>query len=269
MRKLALIFPFLQVLMTNPSVIFKAIFHAINIHKSRKRVFTYPEFNTGLPEVDLLELFPDFKETVNPYTHLYGTSLPIDLAVLIKLAKQFKDCEYLEIGSWRGESLANVAPFCKRCVSVSLSDEEMRQMGMNERMINMQRFFSKTISNVHHIGANSRKYDFSKLGKFDLIFVDGDHSANGVRIDTEKVFQLLRDENSVIVWHDYVSNYEHINWEVFDGILSGTPADKRNNIFHITNTLCAVYINKQVKVSVPNYPKTPDKEFIISIQIKK
>ena len=36
----------------------------------------------GLPVIDLLDMFPNFSETVVPYSFLEGTSLPIDLAVL-------------------------------------------------------------------------------------------------------------------------------------------------------------------------------------------
>lgn len=269
MKKTGLIFPFLKILFTEPSVIFKSLYHTVNIWSSRKSVIKNFDGKKGLPEIDLLELFPGFDETVNPFSHLYGTSLPVDLAVLRKLAKRFDSCEYLEIGSWRGESLANVSPLCKRCVSVSLSGEEMRNMGMNEKMIQMQKFFSRKLSNIEHIEANSRVFDFSPLGKFDLIFVDGDHSAEGVKNDTQKVFQLLKDKNSIIVWHDYVANYEHINWEVYHGILSGAPETERGKIYHISNTLCAIYMNGNLKTQIAEYPAQPVNNFTIRISGEK
>lgn len=220
----------------------------------------------GLKEVDLLDLFPSFNEVVEPFSHLYGTSLPIDLAILKKLAKQLPDCEYLEIGSWRGESLANIAPHCKRCVSLSLSDDEMRAIGLNENVIAMQRFYSKNIPNVTHLEGDSTKFDFSKLGKFDLIFVDGDHRFEAVKSDTENVFKLLKNENSIIIWHDYTEQYEHINWEVFAGILAGAPKNTHESIYHITNSLCAIYLPKKINSTSYRYPKSPDKSFKITIE---
>lgn len=269
MKNFKLFFSLLKIFFTSPSVVFKSLLHTVNIAKSKKIVERKFRFEEGLPVLDLLDVFPEFQETVNPFTHLYGTSLPVDMAVLRGLAKEYSSCEYLEIGSWRGESLANVAPFCSRCVSVSLSNEQMRQFGMNERMISMQRYFSRDIKNVQHIEANSREFDFSTLGKFDLIFVDGDHTMEGVRSDTEKVFQLLKSENSVIVWHDYTANYEQINWEVFAGILEGCPAEKRNSIYHISNTLCAVYMNTDLPARKANFPEDPSNTFEISIRGNK
>lgn len=134
--------------------------------------FGFPE---GLPTVDLLSILPGFCETVEPYSYLEGTSRTIDLALLKALARR-KDCRYLEIGTWRGESLANVASVAPHCVSVSLSAREMRQMGLSDAFIENHSVFCRDVSNITVIPHNSQTLDFSKLGKFDLMFVDGDHS---------------------------------------------------------------------------------------------
>src|SRR5437868_3501079 len=87
------------------------------------------DLDYGLPVVDILELMPDSKEVIYPYSFLEGQATPTDLALLKGLARRRSDCRYLEIGTWRGESLANVASVAGECVSISLSDEEMKQMG--------------------------------------------------------------------------------------------------------------------------------------------
>lgn len=270
MNKINLIVPFLKAILLKPSVVLKAIYHAIIQYDREQWVIKYFNLPHGFPQVDLLDLFPEFKETVDPFTNLYGTSLPIDLAVLKLFAKKYSNCDYLEIGTWRGESIANLAPICNHCVSISLSNNEMGSFGWGEPFQKLQRLFSKNIKNVLHIEANSRSMDFSKLNqKFDLVFIDGDHSFEGVKSDSEKVFGLLRDKDSVIVWHDYTSNYEHINWEVFAGILAGVPANMRGSIYHISNTLCAVYTNELIPTKPFVYPAFPDKNFIINISAKR
>ena len=92
---------------------------------------------------------------------------------------------------------------------------------------------------------------------------------DSVKKDTETAFRLLRDDNSIIVWHDYALDPETIRWDVMAAILDGTPADKRDHIYHISNTLCAVYLpeNLPTKKLVP-YEK-PDKYFKIDIQSVK
>ncbi|MEI7801544.1 MAG: class I SAM-dependent methyltransferase [Bacteroidota bacterium] len=270
MKKIKLIFPLLQLLFTKPSVLLKALYHAVINQNRRDHVINKYGLKDGLPEVNFLDVFSSFNGEVNTHSLLYGTSMPIDMAVLVEFAKRFNECDYLEIGTWRGESLVNVAPHCNSCVSVSLSDDEMKQFGFNEKYVLVQRFFSKDLKNVKHIGANSRTFDFHSLNqKFDLIFVDGDHSYDGVLSDTKKVFELLKNENSIIVWHDCVAQYEIPDFEVVGGILDGAPADKRNKIFHLTNTLCAVYMNKSFKTKTPDFPAVPDKKFEMTIRAEK
>jgi hypothetical protein len=187
--------------------------------------------------------------------------------LLKQLAAGYKNCKYLEIGTWRGESISNVAEVASECYSLSLSDKEMHAIGWGEPFTKVQRFFSKNLPNVKHVEGNSMHFDFSSLGtKFDLIFVDGDHRYEAVKSDTQNVFRLLRDENSIIVWHDYAIQYEHIDWNVFAGILDGAPPEKRGQIYHVANTLCAIYTSKPVKAFRRVYPAVPDKEFSIRIK---
>ena len=268
MKRRSIILPFLSILFTKPSVILKALYHAV-INANRKE-YVIKKYGEGLPQIDLLDILPDMNGTIHYFTHLYGTSLPIDICVLKMLAKKYTDCEYFEIGAWRGESIANIASVAKHCVSLSLSDKEMHAIGYGEKFTRVQRFFSKNLSNVEHIEHNSHTFDFEKFErKFDLIFVDGDHSYDGVKSDTQNVFNLLKDEKSVIVWHDYTSHYEQIDWEVFAGIMDGAPADRRSKIYQLSNTLCAIYTNGNFKTKKLDFPTYPDKEFTVAISGKR
>ena len=224
-------------------------------------------FPNGLPQVDILGLFPDFRETVSPYAFLEGSSLPVDLALLKALARHSKECDYFEIGRWRGESTANVAQVARSCTSMSLSDEDMRRIGFNKSEREQDGFFSKSLDNVTHIQADSQTYDFSKLGnKFDLIFVDGDHHKAAITSDTANVFTLLKDENSVIVWHDYGESPERVRWAVLAGILDGCPEQFKKNLYHVSNTLCAVYMPGKFATRETVFPATPDKRFSLEIK---
>ena len=224
----------------------------------------------GIPTIDLLELFPSFNETVMPYSFLEGTSPPLDIAVLKALARRYEKCNFLEIGSWRGESVANVADIADYSVSVSLSDEEMRDFGFSNEFIKVNRFFSHSNENIKHIGHNSHIFDYSSLkSKFDLIFIDGDHSYEGVKKDTQNAFKLLKDDNSIIVWHDYGFTPENVRWSVLAGILDGCPTEKRKKIYHISNTLCAIYINEKFNTTITSFPQEPKINFKIHISASK
>lgn len=220
----------------------------------------------GLPTVDLLDLFPKCDTVVDPYSFLEGTSLVSDIALLNLLAASLKNCEYLEIGSWRGESLANVSKYAKHCTSISLSHEELRGIGASDEFIKAHNVFVPKNDNVTYIGHNSQTFDFESLGKkFDLIFVDGDHRYQGVKIDTANVFKLLKDDNSVIVWHDYGFSPETVRWSVLAGILDGTPDGCRKYLYHISNTLCAVYTKRELPGVFVKFPTRPNKSFSLKI----
>lgn len=108
----------------------------------------------GLPTVDILDLFPNFKEIVDLYSFLGGTSETINIALLRAQARGDDHLRYLEIGSWRGESIANVASLADECISISFSDEDIGQHGFSEKFRQNNRFFSKDLKNMTYIGHN-------------------------------------------------------------------------------------------------------------------
>ncbi len=267
MSKAKLIAPLFKALLNEPSVITKALFHAVNKYDAKQKVLK-AGWGKGLPQIDLLEFIPHLNETIEPATLLYGTSMPIDFILFKSIVKQYNGaCDFFEIGTWRGESMAVVAPYCNSVTSLSLGNKEMEALGWGGNFISMQRMFSKDLKNATHIEGNSRTFDFNSIRKkFDVIFVDGDHSYEGVKSDTRNVLPLLKNENSIIIWHDYVSNYEHIDYEVFAGILDGVTEEERKHIYHISNTYCAIYTKKVYPTHTFAYPTIPDKKFSITIK---
>lgn len=222
----------------------------------------------GLKTIQINDLLGEINETVEPFSFLDGGSTPMDLLLLKCLAKQFTECEYFEIGTWRGESVTNVASVAKHCTTLNLPDNTLLEMGMDKNYVLSHRFFSKNLKNITHIQANSLTFDYNTLNKkFDLIFIDGDHHYESVKSDTSNVFQLLKNENSIIVWHDYKNNSGQIRWDVLKGIIDGTPETSRQNIYSVSNTLCAIYLNKKIHSEhIPDF-SLPKSTF--SLQIKR
>mgnify|MGYP000432711496 CR=1 FL=1 len=93
-------------------------------------------FPTQLPTVDLLDLFDGkFNVELNKYTYLENTSTVIDLAILKALAQNIKECNYFEIGTFRGESAMNVASSAATVTSLNLSDEELRDLNLSNNKL--------------------------------------------------------------------------------------------------------------------------------------
>lgn len=251
-------------ILSNPKSIGKVLLDPDEL-EWRTRVSQMYGLDRGLPTVDLLDLVPRFDETIAPYCYMNGSSRTVDLALIKALARRFPDCRYLEIGTLRGESLANVAEVARECVSVSLSDEEILERGWGEEFRKNNGLFLGNVPNVTRIGHDSRTFDFSTVGAFDLVFVDGDHSYEGVLSDTRSAFSVLRNERSIVLWHDYGFEYETTRWSVMAGILDGAPAAARGRIYHVSNTLCAIYVNEALPTSFAVHPVIPNKTFSVRV----
>jgi len=95
-------------------------------------------------------------------------------------------------------SIAYVPPLVKR-LSGSLNNVDLskNEIGSKVRPGFRDRF-------TQLIG-DSHKIDFQEFvaehGKMDMVFVDGDHSFKGVKMDTELAARIL-NEMGVICWHD-------------------------------------------------------------------
>lgn len=255
-----------KILINNPAAIIAVCDNSTNYKRYVEK--KYGLIN-GLPVIIITELLPDFSEEISPLSMLGDGSSPIDYALLKALAKKFNCCKYLEVGTWRGESIAIVADVADECYSISLSEDDLKKMGFNEKDILILDFFSKKLKNVVHIKANSLSFDFNSLQKkFNLIFIDGDHDKNSIESDTRNAFNLLKDDKSIIIWHDYGITPERIRWETLAGIMDGTPAEYRDNIYQVSNTLCAIFIKGVFNTKPFHFPEIPRNIFEVKIQVK-
>ena len=221
----------------------------------------------GLPVIEIDELFPHFEEEAKPYAYLSGATMPIDIALLRALAKRYAVKDYFEIGTWRGESVANLADVAEHCVTFNLPKEDIVRLTGNQRYADLHSFFNKNLPNVEQLYGDSQTYDFKPhFGKYDMVFIDGDHHYESVRKDTETAFNLLKGKQSIIVWHDYALDPETIRWDVMGAILDGTPDEKRKHIYHVSNTLCAVYLPEDLPTHSLVPYETPKKYFEITIK---
>ena len=103
---------------------------------------------TQFPTVDINQFFVDGRAEINHYTFLDGSSLATDLALLKSIAASYPGCEYMEIGTWRGESILNVADTGAHCTSVNLSPEDIIAMGLDEKYAHLHGCLIKDKSKI-------------------------------------------------------------------------------------------------------------------------
>jgi len=229
----------------------------------------FPTFVNGLPQISLADLTNLKEQELRTYSFLGGTSEPIDLILLRILAQKFQSCKYFEIGTWRGESVTNLKDVTSERHSLNLSSDELKARGYSDEEIAAQDFYLKHEENLIQYKLDSRDFDFSRLEKMDLIFIDGDHHRDAVASDTKQVFEHLIHPKSIVVWHDYKQHFSNTWWEVFLGILEGVPQQFQNRLFHVRNTNCAVYLPFDINAKPEQNPWLPELNFEVNVKWKQ
>ena len=262
-QRLKAIYQIFRKLILKPSSVFLVLKDETEYESYLQKKYGKAQF----PTVNINNFLPDGVTEVGHYSFLDGSSLLTDLALLKSIAASYKKCDYLEIGTWRGESILNVADTGANCTSVNLSPEDIIAMGLNEKYAHLHGCLITDKTKIKSVYANSLTFDFGTLNqKYDLIFVDGDHTYNAVKSDSSKVFELLKDENSIIVWHDYGYNPENPRHSVIAAILDGLPASAHQHVYHVSNTICAVYTRRKLDSAILQSPVRPDKVFTVQLK---
>lgn len=227
----------------------------------------------GLPLVPLAHFVPAAApaaaRTVAPFAFGDGGSLPTDLLLLRALARQHPGCRYFEIGTWRGESAANVAAEAATVHTLNLSPAEMRALQLPARYIALHGHFSRALPNVTHLPGNSATFDLAGLqasaGPFDVVFIDGDHRYAAVRRDTARVFEHLVGARTLVVWHDASRQPGQPRWEVLAGLLDGLPPGLPGQLVQVGNSLCALY-SPQPLPALPPDPLADPGQFEVEVR---
>ena len=229
-----------------------------------------------VPEVRLTDLVQVPEICLDTVTFRAGGSSIPDYLLLTGLCQRYQRCNYFEIGTFLGESIANVAPFCKHCVSLSLNDEEFAttaELAADARRVS--RLFSKSLPNVKHLYGDSTHYDFGQISeRFDVVFVDGCHNYASVVSDTKNAVELLRNDESIIVFHDAKNAYNEIEPEVLIGIHDGLRPDWRKFLYTVANTLCAVVTRRSIesfeRINLKENPYSkPNLKFTLGVRINE
>ena len=127
----------------------------------------------------------------------------LDTDLIVNLCYGRKDI--LEIGTYLGHTTENIAKnnpnssiltidVCKDlCQHLLYQNNEILDRAESGKQITSSNITKKLIASDNFFNTNTKM--------FDAIFVDGDHSFEQVKKDSENALKFLK-ENGVIIWHD-------------------------------------------------------------------
>lgn len=231
--------------------VFKFLLQDCLIKGPKAKIKELREYNIRFLDLGafLSSIHTDIK--IEDMTFLAGGSGLLDYiflkAVMIKLGLK----TYLEIGTWMGESIAAVSEVADKCYSISMPDDDKEIADYFKDILNksnFSRYFSRGRENIVHFCGDSKAFDFSSIkDKVDLVFIDGDHSYEGVRKDTENIFNFIDKESSIVVWHDFKDIRNKYIEPTVRAIFDVLPESLHKDIFAVDANYCGVYIPERYK----------------------
>lgn len=204
----------------------------------------------NLPQLDLAEIFPGIEQiTVSlPVTQIERQSgmLPLrELLTLSAICQYIKPQRVFEIGTFKGASTLMIAMSTPPETKISTLDlpepSEATKYPLDIGDITGKHYqigefykASEFSMKVEQLYGDSGLFDFQPFyNTEDLIFIDGSHSYENVKADTENAYKMLRS-GGVILWDDY-----HPEWG--PGVIRALQEIKDKSLFQIKGTRFVVY----------------------------
>jgi predicted O-methyltransferase YrrM len=179
---------------------------------------------------------------------------PIETQVLAHLIAHRKPENIFEIGTYDGLTTLHFAYNSPKesiiytldlppdtdvtALSKQYSYDDLQAVKLSVETSNKRKFKNDpTITNIVELFGDSMRFDFSPYyGMIDFMFIDGNHSYEFVKSDTENAFRML-SSNGVIVWHDY----DYICHKDTFNYLNSLTREHGYKIYFIQGTRFAVY----------------------------
>lgn len=200
----------------------------------------------------VFEIFPGSEgvRATFEYPKEDGLYAPLDdLVRLALITKIVAPKNIFEIGTYKGRTALNFAlnsPADCTVYTLDLPPEAKKEameraltvdaMVINRAIPGMDYHNKDVSSKIVQLYGNSLKFNFSPyVGKMDLVYVDGAHDYEAVRVDTANAIKMLRP-GGIVLWDDF-ADYGNYN-DVTRAVLDVLPGDE---VIQIDHTHIALY----------------------------
>jgi Methyltransferase domain len=202
---------------------------------------------TSLPKVAWSDVFHQQKVSVIETAKRSGNVTLNELAILAEAAAGIPNgTEVLEIGTFDGRTTINLAlnaPARSLIFTLDLLPNQPTQIQLEHgerqyvekpmpgtRFSHNRRSIPELTERITQLFGDSATFDWSDhYGKVGLVFVDGSHAYDYVRVDSATAMRLAAI-NGVVLWHDYGV------WEGVTRALEDLEATKNLGLQHIRGT---------------------------------
>jgi predicted O-methyltransferase YrrM len=205
---------------------------------SQELLLSHSMRNSCIIEVYVSQLFPALGDITIPISAIHQESHHanhVDMVYVCGIAKTINSKKIFEFGTYRGQTTCGLASVCRGAHVFTLNlppelDARYAQyIGSNIAK-------SPDKSRITQLFCDSKSFDTSPYAKsMDYIFIDADHSYEGVKSDTQKALEMLKP-GGIIVWHDYAAKspgvIEYIN-----------KLSHQLTLFRIKKTCLVVYVD--------------------------
>lgn len=219
-----------------------------------------PPIQTKLPLKSLGEISDTYLlVSVTEPTYTQGNTTSYEQLVLSNIIKYHAPKKVFEIGTFDGRTTLNLAINCPsdaEVYTIDLSKDHTSQALLNvspgdqkliETNVTGFRFLTESAKSVlqgrkiTQLLGDTATFDFSPYhNSFNFVFVDGAHTYEYVKSDSQVALNLLKNGKGLIVWHDY--DYKHPgSVRAIEEIGQQFPDCE---MYHIKDTNIAILIKK-------------------------
>lgn len=186
-----------------------------------------------------------------PQSQGAGSLYSIDQIILIKLMRITNASYVFEFGTYKGlttrmllENLPEKNFDGQRVYTLDLptlhgvkfqgDDDKLALESLGYKRKYLESDKKNLVSQLYQ---DSITFDCSNyIGKFQLVFIDGNHELSYVKKDTENALQMMSEAPSCVAWHDYGNPQFPELKEYIDSLSKEYP------IYFVENTMIAFYL---------------------------
>jgi len=211
----------------------------------------YANKQNKLTPVNIYDIVPpDTRIVMKNMVTRDGNVAPFELMCISLLCSYFKPKRIFEIGTFDGNTTLQLAlnspgdseiytmdlPYDMEQGKFNLQAADLKYV-IERKKLGLKYQESGGFDNIKQIFADSAQYDFSRLAGVDFVFIDGCHSYDYVKNDTEKVFKIL-NQPGIVLWHDYSFHWPGV-WKYLHEISRCLP------VVNLKGTSLALYIKNR------------------------